>query len=144
MIDRLREGELDQVMSIWLEANKEAHGFVAPEYWEKNFAAVRATLPQAEVCVSRDSKGRAEGFIGLEGDYIAGIFVRNGLRSKGIGRRLLDHAKASKSQLRLHVYKKNTRAVNFYKREAFRVEGEQTDSQTGEQELLCVWRSDAP
>ena len=144
MIGALREGELGQVMDIWLEANKNAHGFIAPEYWEENFAAVKAALPQAEVCVSRDGEGRAEGFIGLDGDYIAGIFVRSGLRSKGIGKELLDQAKASKHRLRLHVYKKNARAVSFYKREGFQIEGEQTDSQTGERELLCVWRSDGP
>ena len=140
MIDRLREGELDQVMSIWLEANKEAHGFVAPEYWEKNFAAVRATLPQAEVCVSRDSKGRAEGFIGLEGDYIAGIFVRSGAQSRGIGGQLLEFVKSSRDRLTLNVYQKNTRAVKFYRREGFELQREQIDENTGETEYRMLWK----
>ena len=35
MIRIFQAGDLDAVMSIWLNANIEAHHFVDPEYWSK-------------------------------------------------------------------------------------------------------------
>ena len=49
-----------------------------------------------------------DGFIGLTGNYIEGIFVREVIQSKGIGKQLLNYAKGIKSSLRLSVYQKNT------------------------------------
>ena len=55
------------------------------------------------------------GFIGLDGSYIAGIFVRAEKQSRGAGRQLLDHAKCIRPALTLHVYEQNARAVRFYR-----------------------------
>ena len=109
--------------------------------WRKLWTA----LARAEVWVF-ETEARAEisGFIGLLGDYIAGIFVRRGARSGGVGRQLLDHVKTSRGQLRLHVYRKNLRAAGFYRREGFRVLEEGVDPETGEAELLMEWRWDGP
>lgn len=100
---------------------------------------------RAEVWVF-ETEARAEisGFIGLLGDYIAGIFVRREARSGGVGRQLLDHVKTSRGQLRLQVYRKNLRAAAFYRREGFRVLEEGVDPETGEAELLMEWRWDGP
>ena len=102
-------------------------------------------LARAEVWVF-ETEARAEisGFIGLLGDYIAGIFVRREARSGGVGRQLLDHVKTSRGQLRLQVYRKNLRAAAFYRREGFRVLEEGVDPETGEAELLMEWRWDSP
>ena len=104
-----------------------------------------AACTRAEVWVF-ETEARAEisGFIGLLGDYIAGIFVRRGARSGGVGRQLLDHVKTSRGQLRLQVYRKNLRAAAFYQREGFRVLEEGVDPETGEAELLMEWRWDGP
>ena len=34
MIRRMQFTDLDKVSQIWLESNKEAHGFIPAEYWE--------------------------------------------------------------------------------------------------------------
>ena len=109
--------------------------------WRKLWTA----LARAEVWVF-ETEARAEisGFIGLLGDYIAGIFVRREARSGGVGRQLLDHVKTSRGQLRLQVYRKNLRAAAFYRREGFRVLEEGVDPETGEAELLMEWRWDGP
>lgn len=52
MIRRFRESDLNAVMEIWLAANRQAHGFVRGQYWERNFEMVRQMLPQAEVYVA--------------------------------------------------------------------------------------------
>ena len=121
MIRRMGKGDLDAVAAIWLDANREAHDFIPAAYWLGHFAEVRTALARAEVWVF-ETEARAEisGFIGLLGDYIAGIFVRRGARSGGVGRQLLDHVKTSRGQLRLQVYRKNLRAAAFYRRVSWR------------------------
>ena len=138
MIRPFAEGDLDQVMEIWLAANLQAHSFVPAEYWEGNLAAVRRALPQAEVYVCQEGE-ELLGFLGLEGDYLAGIFVRPGEQSRGLGRQLLDRAKEVRDRLGLNVYQKNVRALSFYRREGFRVLDEGTDRAAGERELRMVW-----
>ena len=64
-------------------------------------------------------RGEILGFLGLEGDYIAGIFVRHGAQSRGVGKKLLDRAKEGRGRLSLRVYEKNTRAAAFYRRGGF-------------------------
>ena len=118
MIRRMGEGDLEAVAAIWLDANREAHDFIPASYWLGHFEEVRTALAQAEVWVF-EAEARAEisGFIGLQEDYIAGIFVRREARSGGVGRQLLDHVKAGRRQVRLQVYRKNLRAAAFYRRE---------------------------
>ena len=114
MIRRMGKGDLDAVAAIWLDANREAHDFIPAAYWLGHFEEVRTALARAEVW-GFETEARAEisGFIGLLGDYIAGIFVRREARSGGVGRQLLDHVKTSRGQLRLQVYRKNLRAAAF-------------------------------
>lgn len=109
MIRRMGKGDLDAVAAIWLDANREAHDFIPAAYWLGHFEEVRTALARAEVWVF-ETEARAEisGFIGLLGDYIAGIFVRREARSGGVGRQLLDHVKTSRGQLRLQVYRKTS------------------------------------
>lgn len=145
MIRRMGEGDLEAVAAIWLDANREAHDFIPASYWLGHFEEVRTALAQAEVWVF-EAEARAEisGFIGLQEDYIAGIFVRREARSGGVGRQLLDHVKAGRRQLRLQVYRKNSRATGFYRREGFHVLEEGVDPGTGEAELLMEWRRGGP
>lgn len=145
MIRRMGEGDMEAVAAIWLDANREAHDFIPASYWLGHFEEVRTALAQAEVWVF-EAEARAEisGFIGLQEDYIAGILVRREARSGGVGRQLLDHVKAGRRQLRLQVYRKNSRAAGFYRREGFRVLEEGVDPETGEAELLMEWRWDGP
>ena len=95
-------------------------------------------LGQAEVYVYEE-ENEIQGFVGLDNDYIAGLFVRSGMQSNGIGKQLLDFVKDVKQQLRLNVYQKNTGAVRFYQREDFLVQRESTDENTGEKEYVMIW-----
>lgn len=94
---------LDRVATLWLAANLQAHGFIAPEYWKENQALVRELLPRAEVYVY-EKDGEILGFAGLDREYIEGIFIAEKDRSQGIGKSLLDFLKAKKPELHLNVY----------------------------------------
>lgn len=141
MIRPFEKNDLDPVMDIWLEANLDAHDFIPAEYWKNNFDSVRAMIPAADVTVSTDDEtGAVNGFIGMSGDFIEGIFVSSDERSQGIGESLLDYVKKSHPVLRLEVYERNTRAFDFYIREGFSVISEDTDPETGEKEYLTEWK----
>ena len=140
MIREFREKDLDIIMQIWVETNMQAHNFIPKEYWINNYDMVKNMLPQAEVYVYEDDEtNQIDGFIGLADDYIAGIFVRNGVQSKGIGKQLLDHVKCIKPCLNLSVYEKNKRAIRFYQREKFMVQSKSVDENTNEKELEMSW-----
>ena len=141
MIRKLQKTDIDTVSQIWLDANRDAHDFIPAEYWENNFLPVKKMLLQAEVYVYMDErKNRIEGFVGLDQEYIAGIFVRKEARSGGIGKALLDFVKEKKQELTLTVYRKNERAVRFYEREGFQIIDRTVDKSTDEKEYLMKWK----
>ena len=123
MIRSMKQSDLDPVALIWLDTNIKAHDFIPASYWRDHFEAVRGMLAEAEIYVwEEEGSGKVQGFVGLDGEYIAGIFVQSQSWSQGIGGRLLDYIKKQHSRLTLRVYAKNTRAVRFYQRESFRIQ----------------------
>ena len=138
MIRAPQENDIVQIADIWLDTNLEAHNFIPAQYWRANFESVKELLPQAEMYVYEDENG-IQGFVGLSGNYIAGIFVRSEAQSRGIGRQLIEYIKGVKKRLSLCVYQKNVRAVTFYQRENFEICGEQVDQNTGETEYRMAW-----
>lgn len=96
-------------------------------------------LFQAEVYVYEDNSS-IQGFIGLEHNYISGIFVRHELQSRNIGKQLLDFAKTIRNELTLNVYQKNIRAVKFFQREHFEFIQTGIDKDTNEKEYIMIWK----
>lgn len=139
MIRELRKADINSVAEIWLDTNRKAHAFIPVSYWERNFASVKEMLPQAEVYVYETDQG-IQGFLGLNGEYIEGIFVSEEAQSRGIGKLLLNHAKGRKPALRLNAYQKNVRAIRFYQREGFQILRSGLDAATGEAECEMLWR----
>jgi GNAT superfamily N-acetyltransferase len=75
-------------------------------------------LHHAEIYVHEDDcTKQIDGFIGLNDDYIEGVFVKETMQSKGIGKQLLNHAKEFRLKLKLSVYQENEKAIKFYLRE---------------------------
>ena len=141
MIRKLWDTDVNEVSGIWLDTNIRAHDFIPARYWNSHFNSVKEMLLQAEVYVYEDeAAGNIQGFIGLHGGYIEGIFVRGQAQSGGIGKQLLDFVKEGRQELSLHVYKKNIRAFRFYQREGVRICSKGTDADTGEEEYRMVWR----
>ena len=140
MIRVFKENDISVVMQIWLDTNIKTHSFISECYWMDNYDMVKKIMPQAEIYVYEDNiTNQIEGFIGLTDNYIAGLFVKEGVQSKGIGKQLLNYAKGIKSNMRLSVYNKNIRAIKFYQREQFVIQSENTDDNTNEKELIMVW-----
>ena len=139
MIKELDVSRIDDIMKIWLEENINAHDFISKDYWEENYDYVKRVLPDATVFVYEDND-EAKGFIGIvENSYIAGLFVSNRYQANGIGGELLERCKQEYSILKLDVYAKNIKAVNFYKKHGFKIEQEKENEETREVEYSMIW-----
>lgn len=140
MIRKMEEKDIPDVLQIWLETNIRAHNFIEKEYWTGNYEMVKQILPEAEVYVYEDEKnGQIVGFIGMNNQYVEGLFVKESAQSRGIGKQLLDHAKSRETELCLGVYQKNVRAMRFYLRENFLIQAEEMDEDTNEKEYIMGW-----
>lgn len=106
MIRPFEKEDLPVLMDLWLSANMDAHAFIPASYWAEHAGQVRTQLPRAEVYVcQQDAAAPIDGFIGINGTHIEGLFVKKACRSKGVGRQLMTHAKQLKPRLTLCVYR---------------------------------------
>ena len=140
MIRKLQKADINRAADIWLKTNLKAHFFIPEQYWISNYEFVKELLPQAEVYVYEDDK-MIQGFIGINDEYIEGIFVSDEMQSRGIGKMLLDYIKDKKDRLQLKVYQKNVRVMSFYQREGFTIQSESMDEFTREKEYVMNWES---
>ena len=139
MIRELRKADINKVANIWLDTNITAHYFIPEQYWKSNFELVKELLLQATVYVYEDNQ-EIRGFIGLNDEYVEGIFVCDEMQSLGIGKLLLNYAKDKRNKLFLNVYQKNARAITFYQREGFEIQHSGLDEATGEKDYVMVWQ----
>lgn len=141
MIREFEKSDIDAVMQIWKNENIKAHNFISREYWENNYSYVKEILPNAEIYVYI-FKENIVGFIGINKNYIEGLFVNTNNQCNGIGTSLLNKAKEIKNNLTLNVYKKNTNAISFYKKNGFVITSENIDNNTKEIEYTMTWKKE--
>lgn len=101
MIRELRKADINQVADIWLDTNIKAHYFIPAQYWKSNLELVKELLLQATVYVYEDNQ-KIQGFIGLNDEYIEGIFVSEAMQSQGIGKILLNKDIADYIDKKIH------------------------------------------
>ncbi|MFE8113032.1 GNAT family N-acetyltransferase [Mammaliicoccus sciuri] len=65
--------------------------------------------------------------------------MRKKERNQNIGTNLLQYLQKEKEYLSLKVYKENKKAVNFYKKNHFKIE-ELSEDETGNGEYLMFWQ----
>lgn len=138
MIRKFEAKDTGHVMQIWLESNIGTHSFISKNYWVSQYPSVQKQLLQADIFVYEQDRV-LRGFVGIQKDYLAGIFVDENYRSMGIGKALLDYVKKIYPVFTLDVYRKNQRAVDFYIREGLSVVSEGTDENTAEAEYTMRW-----
>lgn len=133
-----KNSDTEAVMQIWLEENIKAHCFISQEYWKNNYDYVKSVLPKAEIYVYTEND-KISGFLGMNGSFIEGIFVKSNNQHNGIGTTLLNKAKHENSKLTLNVYKKNAPAFSFYHKNDFKIIKECINTETNEKEYTMMW-----
>lgn len=107
-------------------------------FFTERFAETASAICDAEVSVFDD--GKIRGFIGLQGEYVAGLFVRSDSRGCGIGTALLLHVASFKKRLSVHVFARNERAMIFYLKNGFVPLSSAENPEAGESEVLLeIW-----
>ncbi|WP_370273856.1 GNAT family N-acetyltransferase [Pseudooceanicola nitratireducens] len=87
--------------------------------------------------------GVIRGFLAREGAYVHALYVARGARGSGIGRRLIEDAKAQVDQLELHTFEANAGARRFYLRMGF-AEAERSDGARNDEglpDIRYVWQA---
>lgn len=114
MIRKLQKADINRVADIWLDTNLKSHSFIPAKYWKDNFELVKGMLSQAEVYIYENNQ-KIYGFIGLNDEYIEGIFVSDEMQSQGIGKILINYVKDKRKKLFLNVYQKTHGQYLFIK-----------------------------
>ena len=130
--------DLDRVAWIWLEGNLSGHPFIPASYWKENAPAVREQLAAAAV-LDCQREGEIAGFVGLDGESIAGLFVAPDQQNRGVGTALLRHCQQRYPRLRLTVYEENEGARRLYERLGFRQTASRETPHPGHRELVMEW-----
>ncbi|MBD2814389.1 hypothetical protein ID850_06350 [Xenorhabdus sp. Flor] len=83
MIRKFTEADMDDVLTIWLEASIKAHHFVAADFWKSQVENMRNLyIPASEVYVYVQN-GKIIGFYALHNDVLATIFVLPNSQGQG-------------------------------------------------------------
>ncbi len=138
----LQEADLDTVVDLWLKSSIKAHSFIEASFWEGQVNAMREVyIPSADTWVA-DYEGMLVGFVSLNEEMLAALFVHPFFQGNGIGKQLLQFAMEQSDSLVLSVYKENKRAMDFYRKQGFEAVQEQVDKHTGMPEVIMVWENE--
>ena len=134
MIRKYDPDDFSELLDVWYDAARLAHPFWTPDHFERERRDIsQKLLPTAETWVF-ESEGRVVGFVSLLGNEVGGLFVAPGSHRKGIGRALMDHARASRDHLELDVFEANDIGRAFYDAYGFVVVGKRLE-ETGRRVL---------
>ena len=131
MIREYQNQDLDDLLDVWYRASLVAHPFFDDAFLNQERRSIAEIhLPAAETYVYLED-GRVVGFIALMGSEVGAIFVHPSLHGRGIGRALMDHARALCGELELDVFADNKIGRRFYNRYGFTQVGEEIHEPTG-------------
>lgn len=135
MIRQYDPKDRDALLVVWSESAAVAHPFWTPAMFDQERRDIAEKfLPIAETFVF-ERNGAVVGFISLLGSEVGGIFVDPQYHGQGIGRALMDWARASRDHLELDVFEANELGRAFYAAYGFAVVGERVDEATGQRVL---------
>ena len=137
-ITRFENNNLDRIMEIWLKSNLEAHPFIDSNYWTDNYDLVLEELPKSSLYLYW-FKNQIVGFIGIQDNYIAGLFIDTQYRNLGIGTTLLNFIKNKYDNLFLNVYLDNEKAVQFYLNNEFKIDSKNIETDNNKYEYTMSW-----
>ncbi|WP_347906000.1 GNAT family N-acetyltransferase [Pseudomonas purpurea] len=107
--------------ALWERSVRATHDFLNEDHIQRLRYLVQESyllMPELEVWVYEDGIGIA-GFIATSGHNVEMLFIDADRRGQGIGRILLDHARARHPTLSVDVNEQNPQGVGFYEHYGF-------------------------
>lgn len=142
-VRRAAEGEAAAVADLYLRARRAAVPAIPPSVHDdedvhRHFATV--VLPQHEVWLL-DADGGLVALLVLHDDWVDHLYVDPARTGRGLGSRLLDHAKAQRpGGLQLWAFQSNSGARRFYEHHGFEpAEMTDGDNEEGAPDVRYVW-----
>jgi putative acetyltransferase len=111
--------DLEAVLLAWETASTLAHPFLTAEFRQTERHNIPTVyLPAADTWVAEED-GQVIGFISLIGNEVGALFVQPAFHGKGVGRALMNQAKALHDELEVEVFAANDIGQNFYQKAGF-------------------------
>jgi putative acetyltransferase len=111
------------LLALWKRSVTATHTFLTEKDIQNIEAEVDKYLPRLEVWVCASGHGFPLGFIGLNRQKAEMLFVDPAHHGRGIGSRLLDHARHLYGRLSIDVNERNRPAAAFYRGYGFQETG---------------------
>jgi GNAT superfamily N-acetyltransferase len=146
-IRRAIAGDAAEVADVWLRSFGSAYAFPPAHPDDDVRGWIRDLLIPGGTAWVAEGGGRVLALLAVSAGWVDQLYVDPEAHGRGIGRALLDHAKALQPDgLQLWTFQANERARRFYVRNGF-VEVELTDGSTTEERQADVrleWRPRRP
>ena len=143
MIRELKQDDIEEIIEIWFQASSLAHPFLDSVFMENEKKNIREVyIPNTKSWVFEE-KDRVEGFITMNGNEVAALFVRPEKHRQGIGKLLLNNISRDHNALEVEVFKKNKIGIKFYDQYGFKVIKEHTHQETKYRLLRMKFKQDA-
>ncbi|EAR01394.1 GNAT family N-acetyltransferase [Maribacter sp. HTCC2170] len=120
MIREYKNSDLEDVMTIWYDAQTKAHPFLSQNFVQMVKMMMRDMfIPNSKTWVFEDTD-TVLGFIAMMDNEIGGLFVDPNAQSKGIGTSLLKYVESFHKMLEVEVFDQNKIGKPFYIKHGFK------------------------
>lgn len=122
-VRRAGHGDHPGLVALWRRSCEAAYDFLTPGDLDGIEEQVRRLLPEVEELWLAEACGQPVGFLGGAGNHVDMLFVAPEWFRRGVGTRLLAHARRLHGPLTLEVNEDNPAGLAFYRAQGFVVTG---------------------
>ena len=113
---------IKKLLNVWEDSVKATHHFLSDEEIEK----IKEYVPQAlssisHLIIETDENENPIAFMGIDGNKLEMLFIKNSQRGKGLGKQLLNYGIKKYNVNELAVNEQNPDAKGFYEHMGFKV-----------------------
>lgn len=124
--------DIEQIVALHKRSYSETYpDFTATHTPEEDLAHFSEVVETQEVHVAKDNE-KVVGYIAFTSGEVGKLYLDPDVQGQGLGKTLLDIAKAKNDSLSLWTYQANENAQRFYEKQGF-VAAEETDGETNEE-----------
>jgi ribosomal protein S18 acetylase RimI-like enzyme len=133
----------EQTVKMWRDSKYEAIGQKEKHSFENHVYFLTHILPkefQIEIALVDE---KVVGLIAYNESEVSQLYIHNDFQGRGIGKRLLEIAKAQSSgRLTLYTFEVNKKARRFYEKHGFKIIGRGHENEENLPDILYEWEAE--